>query len=387
MQSIYAVDRAGLNKALLDVLEAMPNVTFFFSHKLTGADFKKNKAWFEQDTPSTADTTTGPPGTNEDRAPEIEVSFDLLIGADGAHSAARYHLMKFARVNYQQEYIDTEWCEFNIAPTPESKFAMSPNHLHIWPGKDFMFIAIPSLDRSFTCTFFAPDRTFKTLYDSPDLVLPFFAENFPGVSPELISHSDLLKQFTTTSSRPLIAIKCSPYHFNSSVVILGDAAHAMVPFYGQGMNAGLEDVRVLFDFFDEYKVYSASASDQVTARGKALAAYTTHRAPDASTINDLALKNYYEMRSGVVSPVYLFRKFVEETVSKYFPASGWQTQYSRISFGNQRYSEVVKDVRKQGTVLLGTIGAVLGLGTVTTLGIWVKFGRRGYLDWLWRGRR
>lgn len=140
-QTIYAVDRAGLNKRLLDILEEMPNVKFFFNHKLTGADFKKRKAWFERrDQPATSD-----------RPAEIEIDFDLMIGADGAHSAVRYHLMKFTRMNYHQVYIDTLWCEFQIKPRhlsstspDESKFRISPNHLHIWPGKEFMFIAIPS---------------------------------------------------------------------------------------------------------------------------------------------------------------------------------------------------------------------------------------------------
>ncbi len=118
----------------------MPNVKFFFNHKLTGADFKRRKAWFEvrgQDSSS--------------RPEEVEISFDFMIGADGAHSSVRYHLMKFTRMNYQQEYVDTLWCEFQINPREEaeldhqkSKFRISPNHLHIWPAKRFMFIAIPS---------------------------------------------------------------------------------------------------------------------------------------------------------------------------------------------------------------------------------------------------
>lgn len=148
IQAIYAVDRGGLNKALLDELEALPNVKFFFNHKMTGADFRNHKAWFEV---SGTKTSKSPA---EARLREIEISFDFLIGADGAHSATRYHMMKFARMDYEQVYIDTLWCEFAIKPkksrTPadgESNFKISPNHLHIWPGKDKMFIAIPSLVR------------------------------------------------------------------------------------------------------------------------------------------------------------------------------------------------------------------------------------------------
>lgn len=141
VQTIFAADRAGLNRCLLDILDGMPNVKFFFNHKLTGADFKTRKAWFER-----RDQTT-----TSDRPVEIEIDFDFMIGADGAHSAVRYHLMKFTRMTYSQEYIDTLWCEFQIKPNlannsqdERSKFRISPNHLHIWPAKQFMFIAIPS---------------------------------------------------------------------------------------------------------------------------------------------------------------------------------------------------------------------------------------------------
>lgn len=143
LKAIFAIDRAGLNKRLLDILDALPNVKLLFNHKLTGADFNTRKAWFE--VRDMEDAKNG-------RPKEIEVTFDLMIGADGAHSAVRYHLMKFERMDYQQEYIDTLWCEFHIDQKKvdededdgNAKFRISPNHLHIWPGKEFMFIAIPS---------------------------------------------------------------------------------------------------------------------------------------------------------------------------------------------------------------------------------------------------
>jgi kynurenine 3-monooxygenase len=126
----------------------LPNVTFFFNHKLTGADFKMRKAWFEVSSRKALENSV------EVRDQEVEIDFDLLIGADGAHSAARYHMMKYAKMDYQQVYIDTLWCEFTIMAKetknpddPESVFSISPHHLHIWPGKEFMFIAIPSLVR------------------------------------------------------------------------------------------------------------------------------------------------------------------------------------------------------------------------------------------------
>lgn len=361
----------------------MPNVTLYFNHKMTGANFDLKTAWFEQQIHAPgADYAQNPTQhsnnkTNQNRLVEISVDFDLLIGADGAHSAVRYHLMKYAQVAYQQEYIDTLWCEFRIEPTePGPSFAISPNHLHIWPGRSFMFIAIPSIDKSFTCTLFASTSCFACLSGSSATELEsFFAENFPGVCPELIPTKSLEAQFSKNPHLPLISIKCSPHHYKSSVVILGDAAHAMVPFYGQGMNAGLEDVRVLFEFFDKNGVYDRDLGGanhtQEQLRAKALDEYTKQRTPDAAAINDLALRNYEEMRSGVQSPLYRIRKWVEESVSLYFPGLGWKTQYSRVSFENERYSEVERAVQRQGRILMGMFGLGLaGLGGLVGIGLW-----------------
>ncbi|CAJ2500120.1 Uu.00g029730.m01.CDS01 [Anthostomella pinea] len=355
-RTIFAIDRAGLNKRLLDILEAMPNVKFFFNHKLTGADFKQRKAWFEVRGQT----------SSSGRPEEVEIDFDFMIGADGAHSAVRYHLMKFARMDYSQEYIDTLWCEFQIPPRtdsgdkgPNSRFHISPNHLHIWPGKQFMFIAIPSEDCSFTCTLFLPSTEFATLEADSSTLPAFFDLHFPGVT-TLINPNELMSSFEANPHLPLISIKCRPYHFSSSVVILGDAAHAMVPFYGQGMNAGLEDVRVLFDLLDKYETTeSSSPGDAVYQRSMSLAEYSALRAADAHAINDLALQNYVEMRASVLSPTYRFRKYLEELLSVHVPSLGWHTKYSRVSFGNERYSEVVSKSDHQGKVLMRGLMALL----------------------------
>ncbi|KAI8629746.1 FAD/NAD(P)-binding domain-containing protein [Xylariaceae sp. FL1651] len=374
-RNIYAADRAGLNKRLLDILDDMPNVKFFFGHKLTGADFRKRKAWFE---------VWDQQNTASNRPAEIEIDFDFMIGADGAHSAVRYHLMKFTRMDYSQEYIDTLWCEFQIKPRDvlgsqrvDSKFRISPNHLHIWPGKKFMFIAIPSEDGSFTCTLFMPGSEFSALEANPSKLPAFFDSHFPGVT-SLITPEELISSFQVNPHPPLISIKCHPYHFSSAVVIVGDAAHAMVPFYGQGMNAGLEDVRILFSILDKHATSennnpdNPEATDAAFHRGTALSEYSALRVVDAHAINDLALQNYVEMRASVLSRTYRVRKFLEEFLSVHVPSLGWQTQYSRVSFGNERYSEVVARSRNQGTILtrgllallvspllLGSIGIIL----------------------------
>ncbi|EAU35501.1 conserved hypothetical protein [Aspergillus terreus NIH2624] len=362
---INAADRSTLNNALLDELERTPNVNLFFNHKLTGADFRANKAWFERRIPGES---------TSDRV-EIQVNFDYLIGADGAHSASRYHMMKYARVDYQQEYIDTLWCEFRIPPTDDGDFRISPNHLHIWPGKEFMFIALPSADKSFTCTLFAPAGHYARLKSSPQNLLESFDTHFPGVCPELITPKDLQEQFETNPHLPLISIKCKPHHFDSSVVIVGDAAHAVLPFYGQGLNAGLEDIRVLFEIMDKHGVYNPDISPEMRtlSRQAAFQAYTDQRIADAHAINDLSKQNYLEMRWGVKLPLYKLRKSIEETLDRYVPSLGWQTQYARVSFSNQRYSEVIKAVRRQGRLLgFGFISAIVSGVAVVGILAWKR---------------
>lgn len=353
----------------------MPNVKLTFNHKLIGADFTKNVAWFERRAPHGG-------SAEQHSVDEIEVRFDFMIGADGAHSAVRYHMMKYARISYRQDYIDTLWCEFHIPPasadSPDARpdgFMLSPNHLHIWPGGSFMFIAIPSTDKSFVCTLFMPASHFDTIDADITKLVPFFDANFPGVTGRLITPEALQKQYSTNPHLPLISIKCTPYHYKSSVVVIGDAAHAMVPFYGQGMNAGLEDVRVLFDILDEHRPAAGATPEQLkTARRRALERYSAQRAPDAHAINDLAMGNYEEMRSSVRSPVYLLRKTVEEYLNNYLPGLDFATQYARVSFSNQRYSEVDKAVHRQ-TVVLNSTAAGLLLAAAAGLGA---------LAWRWR---
>ena len=371
-----AVDRGSLNKKLLDHLDRLGNVKFHFHHKLTGADFAKHKAWFEVRPPSESGSL--------ERPKETEVDFDIILGCDGAHSSVRFHIMKYVRMDYKQSYIDTLWCEFTIPPavddpsplsppssTPSAKdgFVTSPNHLHIWPGSDNMFIAIPNPDKTFTCTLFAPSAAFTVLEKDEADIEPFFQRHFPGVA-DLVGANQLREQFKQNPHLPLISIKCSPHHYASAGVILGDAAHAMVPFYGQGMNAGLEDVRVLFQHLDAYPPTTAG-------RGEALEAYSSERVQDVHTINDLALSNYWEMHAGVRSPTYLIRKTVEEFLSDKVPSSGFETQYSRVSFSNQRYSDVARVVTRQKRILLnGMWGSVL-LPVITVAGIWAWKWHRG----------
>jgi kynurenine 3-monooxygenase len=194
----------------------------------------------------------------------------------------------------------------------------------------------------------------------------------------LINPTSLISSFTQNPHLPLISIKCGPHHFSDAVVILGDAAHAMVPFYGQGMNAGLEDVRVLFTFLDKHISPTSSPQARAAQRARALAEYSDTRTEDAHAINDLSLQNYTEMRASVTAPTYRARKWLEEKLSVYVPSLGWQTKYSRVSFGNERYSEVIKRSDRQGRQLvIALVGVMASPVVIGALVAWRK----------WRGSR
>lgn len=390
-----SVDRNELNRCLLNKLETMPNVTLHFQQKLTGADFKRKKAWFEDLKSAKAETSS----SRAVRAQELEVPFDLMIGADGAHSAVRFHMMKFARVNYTQDYIDCLWSEFTMKPDMLAKYPhgyrISPNHLHIWPAGSSMFIALPSPGGTFICTLFGPVALFSQLEkacadNDNNAFVAVFDELFPGVT-QHIPADELVSEFKKNPHLPLINIKCTPHHFSSSAVIVGDSANAMVPFYGQGMNAGLESVQVLFDIIDRSKFAQSRSEAGFSQHGDeeidwtdpeqclaaALQEYTNIRTPDTYAIADLALGNYAEMRSGVVNGGYKLRKWVEEKLDKWVPSLGWKTQYARVSFGHERYSEVIEKARRQGTVLNAAFD-VIGLGAVGGIAFYVwKYTRLG----------
>ena len=252
---------------------------------------------------------------------------------------------------YEQTYIDTLWCEFTIPPTPSGDFRLSPNHLHIWPKQTHMFIAIPSEDRSFTSTLFMPASIFSSL-TTPTDITAFFAEHYPDVL-AILGPDDLTAQFQSHDHLPLISIRAAPYHHRTNAVILGDAAHAMVPFYGQGMNAGFESVEVLFR-------HRAANGDLD------LVAFSEERVDDAWAIVELAMRNYDEMRSGVTKRGYLLRKAVEEACARWAPWTGVKTLYSMVSFGTDRYSRVLRKANKQYVVeewvLAGTVAAAVAAG-------------------------
>ena len=383
------MDREKLNKRLLRELETDPNVRIFYNHQLVSADFDRKKAVFKQTFPH-GSSEKQPPAKLVDIVEEdipmelVEVTFDQCIGADGAHSATRHQLTKHTRVDFQQKWIDTFWCEFIAPATARGGYKMSPNHLHIWPHPEFMFFAAPDIvsthcsavilplligpqNGTFTCNLFASESVFLKLEaGTSDSLISFFQTHFPGVIPGLIRPEAIHSQFFKNRHLPLMDIKCGPYHYRDSCVIVGDAAHAMVPFYGQGMNTGFEDVRILFeDFLD--RDTDTHGRPQVGQKREAatqpfsnvLEQYTRTRMPDVHAMNDLALQNYEELRIGVKSHATLTRKWIEEHLDVWFPRLQWATLYSRVAFGHERMSEVTRKAQKQKSVLQLAAGLAL----------------------------
>ncbi|KAF3924751.1 hypothetical protein AA313_de0209587 [Arthrobotrys entomopaga] len=358
---IRSIDRGKLNERLLDELENLTNVELKFNHNLKQLSLEKGEAVFERKLPN---------GSYEN----VRVEADLFVGADGAHSQTRRQMMKYVRLNYSQEYIDSLWCEFQMPPHPiTGDFQLDPNHLHIWPRQTFMFIALPNQDKSFTCTLFMPESMFKDIV-GPEALLEFFNKEFPDVV-GLIGEEKLIADYLKNQKLPLISVKCNPYHYRNKCVIIGDAAHAMVPFYGQGMNCGFEDVRVLWEHIANNLTIS-----------EALDSYTLERHNDCIVINDLAMNNYVEMRASVTSTSYLFKKWFQEFLYNWFPFLGVRTLYSMISFSNIRYSEVVRRVKRQERVLgvfgrVVLVGGVLGVGAAVWKKGWYRDGLEVLMKW------
>ena len=221
-QGILSVDRQKLNEFLLTKAEELPNIKIHFEHKLVR---------------SSLETATHIFSTPNQK--EVTAKYAFTFGCDGAYSTVRRQLMRWGRLDYSQTYIEHGYKELTMPPTQDGDYAIPCNYLHIWPRQEFMMIALPNTDKSFTLTLFMPFTVFDKIKTKEDL-MAFFTANFPD-SIDKIGADNLVNDFFENPLGPLIAIKCFPYYLGSNVVIMGDAAHAVVPFYGQGLNTGMED--------------------------------------------------------------------------------------------------------------------------------------------------
>ncbi|MCC6182100.1 MAG: FAD-dependent monooxygenase, partial [Bacteroidia bacterium] len=313
-QFINSVSRATLNIKLMELAE-QEGVKIYFNHKCANINWNKNEINF--------DTENGNC---------ITTNFDLLFGADGAYAATRLqHQVHHSKFNYQQYYIDCGYKELTIPPTKEGDFAMEVNALHIWPRKDYMLIGLPNLDKTFTCTLFFPfegETSFSKL-DTKEKVKSFFEKTFPDAIQLMPNYLDDFFQNPTSS---LVTVKCYPWIRDDKFTLIGDAAHAVVPFFGQGMNCGFEDCRIL----DELMEANENNWHNI------LEAFQQTRKPDADAIADLAIENFIEMRAKTADPKFLLQKKIEARLHEKYP-NQWIPAYSQVTFSpNIRYSDALK---------------------------------------------
>jgi len=308
-QFINSVSRNRLNTVL--VKEAIKEgVEFFFEHTCERVDTRINQAFIK----------------NLKKDELLNLTASLIVGADGAFSSMRRSFQFVPGFNFSQDYLDHGYLELNIPPTDNGEFALEKNGLHIWPRGHFMFIALPNPDKSFTCTLFFPlkgDLSFESL-DSQDKVKNFFETYFPDIIPII---PNIIEEFTKNPVSSLITIKSDPWAVNHCLLI-GDASHAIVPFYGQGMNSGFEDCYELMRL----------ARTMDFDWDKVLPQYSEYRKKDADAISNLALKNFIEMRDKVADRSFLKRKKVEAAIHDLFP-NLWVPQYAMVTFSDYSYSD------------------------------------------------
>jgi len=301
-------------------------------------------------------------------------------------------------MDYQQEYIPHEYLELKIPPGRDHHnnptFLLDANHLHIWPRHSFMLIALPNKDKSFTCTLFAPTTEFETL-SHKDQVLSWFRTHFPDAL-ELIGTEGLLNSFQRNPRNPLISIKAKPYHYKDRAIILGDAAHSMVPFYGQGLNCGLEDVRVLTALLHEAGVDPTTVRDSEVfdlRLAGALSRYSESRHEDLIAINDLAMDNYVEMRHSVTTIAHRLKRVVDNLMFSLtcrtavtlmsqgtfppgvtFPVGtprGWLPLYTMVTFRPDiSYSRARRKADQQARVMNNVGSVALGMGASVGM-LWI----------------
>lgn len=311
-ECIYSISRPALNQLLLTKAEENSNVSVHFEHKLLQADLEGKILTFSAK--GTAETI-------------VETKF--IFGCDGAYSTVRREMMRCGRLNYQQEYIKHGYKELTLPATQDGESAMELNFLHIWPRHEFMMIALPNHDKTFTLTLFMPFKVFESIKSKEDL-LAFFTKYFPDTI-EKISVQQLFQDYFKNPLGKLISVKCSPHYMAKSTLILGDAAHAVVPFYGQGVNAGFEDCLIFSELL------SQNDNDILVA---AQAYEDTHWA-DTQAICDLSLHNYLDIRSRVLSPAFVVQQKIDSILHSIFPRY-FIPLYSMVVFSRIPYHQVVE---------------------------------------------
>ncbi|HEX9743789.1 MAG TPA: NAD(P)/FAD-dependent oxidoreductase [bacterium] len=343
-EAINSVSRPGLNKILIEAADKNENVEVIFDHKCIDTELDVPSCIFK----------------NEKTGEISEVKGDFIIGADGAHSAVRRRMMRTDRFQYSQHHLEHGYKELRMPAADDGSHRMEKHALHIWPRGHYMMIALANQDGSFTVTCFWPFKgrdSFDGIQSGTDLTR-FFKRTFPDSVPNL---PDLVNEFFSNSTGSLVTVRCNPHHYSDKAILIGDAAHAVVPFYGQGMNASFEDCYILNQILEDKK-------DRIE---KAFAEYSNTRIENTNAIADLALHNFIEMRDHTASGWFIFTKKLEQSIRNMLPGK-FLPLYTMVTFSNIPYAEAVRRSKKQDDavklfmvivmiVLLAVIFVVLGI--------------------------
>jgi kynurenine 3-monooxygenase len=323
-QAIYSISRGRTNAVMMDMAEKHGDATIHYNHECKKVDLKAGIV--------TLTNTL----TNE----EFTVQADLVFGVDGAFSAVRYNsFQKINRFNYSQNFVADGYREILLPANADGSYKMDKNALHIWPRGRFMLMAMANEDGSFTCTLFMPHEGGENAFDkltSRDAVNNFFLTTFPDFYEMMPNIADAWDDHPLSN---LAIIRCYPWS-HGKVALMGDAAHATVPFYGQGMNAGFEDCTVMNRLMHKHNHDWDAVFNE----------YSIERKPDGDALQDLSLDNYFVMRDYVADPEFLLRKKIEAKFSD-LHQDRWLPLYSQVTFSNIRYSEAYKQGKAQSDIM------------------------------------
>ena len=326
-KAIHSISRGEFNKTLVELAEALPNVNITFDAFCEHVDFNTGTVHMKQGEQLNA------------------YAADLIVGADGTGSSVRGALMKQPRFNYSQEFIDSGYKEVHIPAGKDGAPQLNIDALHIWPRREFMLMGLANTDNGFTGTVFAP---FDGEYGLDHLStgadgLRYFQEYFKDAIPLI---PNLEEQWENNPTSALACIRCEPYHWGANTMLIGDAAHATVPFYGEGMNGSLEDVRIFLELLDKH-----GDSDMK----KVLDIYTQQRVPAGNALVDLSLRNFIEMRDQVADPSFQLRKKIERKVQANHPDK-WTPLYTLVKFTNIPYHEAKAEGERHDRIMEKILG-------------------------------